>query len=322
MQFYVMARTYNTYGGHSTLSLISDFLLGDADDFGSAVSELTVTFHFPNTGQARRNLEQVFADFHTDRRSLPKVVFRRKRGQASIDIASQLLDGKDWEQSRGLSLPLFKGGVGETLAALGLLRKRLTEKDDFKLDAFLTHCNEAQSRLPSTAEELAAFAEECKKRRAARYAAMSPWERLGIDWRDFHPDARRILDDPFFWECANDLAPNGNDTGADLLAYYCKWLRRNPSGDPIAFYQKLIRRWGFPTEPSPYVDQTALDEAAVALAFAEFKLRADCRPAVAALAKAAIHRQREQAIASENWPHKEERLKSLDILEAKLPSAG
>jgi hypothetical protein len=98
MRFYVMACTYNTYGGHSTLSLISDFLLGDADDFGSAVSELTVTFHFPHTGRARRTLEQMFADFHANRRSLPKVVFRRKRGHASIDIASELVDGKDWEQ--------------------------------------------------------------------------------------------------------------------------------------------------------------------------------------------------------------------------------
>jgi uncharacterized protein YfeS len=176
--------------------------------------------------------------------------------------------------------------------------------------------------LPSTVEELAPFAEESKKRQAARYAAMSPWERLGIDWSDFHPDARRILDEPFYWECSNDFAPNGNDTGADLLADYRKWLRRNPSGDPIAFYHHLIRQWGFPPEPSSDIDRTAMDEAAVALAFAEFKLRADCRPAVAALARAAIQRQRQQAIEAANWPHKEERLKSLDMLEAKLPSGG
>jgi uncharacterized protein YfeS len=322
MQFSVMARTYNTYGGHSTLSLISGFLLGDAGDFGSAVSELTVTFHFPHTGQALSSLEQLYADFHANRQSLPKVVFRRKRGQASIDIASELLDGKDWEQRRGLSLPLFKAGVAETIAALELLKNRLTAKDDFHLAAFLAHCNEARSRLPSTVEDLAALADECKKRQAAGYAAMSPWERLGIDWRDFHPDARKHLDDPFFWECSNDFAPNGNDTGADLLAEYREWLRRNPSGDPIKFYQGLIRRWGFPPQPSSDLDRTVMDEAAVALAFAEFKLRADCRPAVAALARTAIQRQRQQAMEAVNWPHQEERLKSLDRLEAKLPIGG
>jgi uncharacterized protein YfeS len=210
--------------------------------------------------------------------------------------------------------------VAETIAALGLLRERLTEKDDFKLEAFLSHCRKAQLRLPSTAEELAGLAEESEKRQATRYAVMSPWERLGIDWRDFHPDARSILDEPFYWECSNDFAPNGNDTGADLLADYRKWLRRNPAGDPIAFYHHLIHRWGFPPEPSSDIDRTVADEAAVALAFAELKLRADCRPAVAALARGAIQRQREQAIAAVNWPHKKERLKSLDMLEAKLPS--
>jgi hypothetical protein len=65
-----------------------------------------------------------------------------------------------------------------------------------------------------------------------------------------------------------------------------------------------------------------MDEAAVGLAFAEFKLRADCRPSVAALAREAIRRQRQQATEAANWPHKEERLKSLDMLEANLPSGS
>jgi uncharacterized protein YfeS len=147
---------------------------------------------------------------------------------------------------------------------------------------------------------------------------MSPWERLGIDWRDYHPDARKVLDDPFYWESVNDFAPNGNDTGADLLASYRKWHRRNPSGDPIAFYQQLLRRWGITVEPSNEIDQSAMDEAAVALAFAEFKIRADCRPAVAALARAAIVRQRQEAIEAVDWPHKDERLKALELIEAKL----
>jgi uncharacterized protein YfeS len=322
VQFYVMARTYNTYGGDPTLALISDFLLGEAADFGPALSELTVTFHFPHAGPPRRTLEQSFADFHEYRRSLPKVAFKRKRSQASIDVASELVDGKEWEGRRGLSLPLFKAGVVETIGALQLLRTRLTPKDDFGLEAFLAHCTEAQMRLPSTAEELAAFAEDSKRRRAVRNAAMSPWERLGIDWRDFHPDARRILDEPFYWECANDFAPHGNDTGADLLEDFRNWHRRNPSGDPLTFYRGLIRGWGFPSEPVSDLERTVFDEAAVALAFAEFKIRAACSPAVGALARAALQRQRKQAIEATNWPHREERLKTLGMLEAKLPRGG
>ena len=322
MDFHVMIRTYNIYGGHPTLSLIPDFLLGDADDFGTAVSELTVTFHFPDAGPARKTLEQMFADFHANRHSLPKVVFRRKRGQASIDVASGLLDGSEWEQRRGLSLPLFTAGVAETITALELLRKRMIPADDFNLETFLAHCRQAQTRMPSSDEELAAFAADCRTKQTDRYAAMSPWERLGIDWRDFHPAARQILDDPWFWDCTDDFAPNGNDTGADLLEDYRQWLRKNASGDPAVFYRELIRRWGYPPEPSSDLDQTEMDEAAVALAFAEFKLRAECRPAAAALAKSAIHRLREQALAAADWPFRAERLKTLDMLEAKLPTGG
>jgi len=318
MEFYVMARTYNMYGGHPTLSLIPDFLLSAEDCFGSAISELSVTFNLPHSGPPRPTLETMFAKFHENRKSLQKVVFRRKKGEAAIEVASELFDGKDWEKSRGLSLSLFHAGVTETITALQTLKQRLTGKDDFRLDLFLQHCADAQLRLPTVVEELASLADESTKRRAARKAALSPWERLGLDWRDFHPDARSILDDPFFWEITNDFAPNGNDTGADVLADYRKWLCGNPLGDPMVFFQKQIQRWGYPPLPESELDQTVWDEAAVALAFAEFKLRADCRPSVAALARVAIQRQRDQALKAVEWPHREDRLKSLTLLEGKL----
>lgn len=321
MRFDVMTRTYNTYGGQSTLSLIPDFLLGDRN-FGSAVSELTVTFHSPHTGPPRRTLEQIYAAFHANRKTLPKIVFRRKRGQVAIDIASDLLDGNNRDLHRTVSLPLFNAGVREMITALELLSKRLTDNDDFKLEELLTHCREAQSRLPSTLDELTAFADESQKGKAARDAAMSPWETLEIDWRDFHPKSRGILDDPFYWDCTDDFSPNGNDTGADLLEDYRKWLRRNPTGDPVAFLRQLTRQCGYPPEPLREIDRDVMDAAAVGLAFAELKLRAECRPAVAALARAAIQRQRQQAIDAVDWPHRESRLKSLAMLEAKLPNGG
>jgi uncharacterized protein YfeS len=147
---------------------------------------------------------------------------------------------------------------------------------------------------------------------------MSPWERLGIDWRDFYPDARKILDDPFYWEEANDFSPHGNDTGADLLSDYRRWLGRHPSDDPLDFYHNLIAQWGVsPDDTDPFI-RSALDEAGVALAFAELKLRANCRPSAATLARQAVQRQREEALLAKDWPHREDRLKSLELIEAKL----
>src|SRR5215831_15102101 len=145
LEFYLMARTYHVYGGHTTLSLIPGFLLTDAQDFGKAVCELTVTFHFPTSGPPRKSLEQLYADFHANRIRLPKVVFYRSREKLTIDVASNLLDGNDWEDHRGLSLPLFTAAVKETNAALRLLKSRLKPKDDFSLEAFLTHCQQREA---------------------------------------------------------------------------------------------------------------------------------------------------------------------------------
>ena len=261
MKFFVNTCTYTVFGEHETLSLIPEWLLPEAEDFGSAISELTVTFHFPTSGRPRPSLKQDYASFNKERLTLPKIVFRRDRGRVAIDIASELVDGRDMERfleavdrrpeglRPRLSGRLFAAGVAEMNGALTLLRERLTAKDDFRVEAFLAHCRQAQARLPATAKELTALVKRLENREAQRQAALSPWEKLGIDWRDFHPGAREILDEPFYWESDNDFSPHGNDTGADLLFSYRGWLRRDPTGDPIGFYQRLLRRWAIAPIP-------------------------------------------------------------------------
>ena len=215
-------------------------------------------------------------------------------------------------------MPLFRSGCEQVLTALHLLNSKILKKDDFNLTAFLSHCQERMAALPNTDEELAALKKLSQSKKAAIRAAMSPWERLGIDWRDFHPNARQVLDDPLYWEQANDFSPHGNDTGADLLSEYRKWLKHHPSDDPLLFYQELIARWGFTNDLANPEIRSVIDEATVALAFAELKLRADCRRSVAVLALEAIARQRQATLLAADWPHRADRIKSLDIIEAKL----
>jgi uncharacterized protein YfeS len=320
LQFYVMVSTYNIYdGGHPTLSLIPDFLLADAPFFGAAITELTVTFHFASSGPPGTTLGHLYARFHADREKLPKVVFRRSRETMAIDVASNLIDGSDPDADRSVSLPLFRSAVAETIEALRMMKLRLTKKDDFNLAAFIAHCLRCKEKIPSDEESLASLAAELEDREATIKAAMTPWERLGIDWRDYHPDARRILDDPFYWEQANDYAPHGNDTGADLLSAYRTWLERQPSGNPLDFFKSLMARWEFSLDSNDPIIRSALDEAAVGLAFAEFKLRGTVTPAVATLAREAVHRQRRQALTTFPPLYREDRIRSLELIAAKLP---
>ncbi len=318
LEFYVMARSYNSYGGHPSLSLISSFLLIDAPVFGTAVSELTVTLHFASSGPPRGTLENLYSTFNTNLLSLPKVAFRRKRGQVGIDIASNLIDASDFKNQRKLSLVLFRSGVAEVVTSLELLKSRLTPKDDFSLDAFLAHCRRREAELPDTDEALMVLKDRIAINEAAIRDAMTPWERLAIDWGDFHHEARRILDDPFFWEAANDFSPHGNDTGADLLPDYRRWLKLHPSGDPLDFYHQLLQKWGITLGATDSVSVSVCNDARVALAFAELKLRADCYSSTAILAIESIQKQRQEALSATDWPHRDDRLKSLDLLEAKL----
>lgn len=316
IEFYVMSKAYNRYGGHTTLSPIGDFLLQGAPHFGDAIKEITVTLHFPNSGPPRKSLESLYKDHDLHRASLPKVVFRRASGKISMDVSSELLNSSNWERSSRLSLPLFGSGVDEIISALSLMRKRLKKSDDFNLDGFLAHCEAARKRVPNCEDELQMVAAELKAADEAKRAAMSPWEKLGIDWEDYHHDARDILDDPFFWDCTNEFAPNGNDTGADLLSAYSDWIKRHRDGQTMKFLESIARQWGYGNFAG--MDQDVSDEAAIALAFADLKLRAICDPEARDLALRAIERQRTEALDSTGWSHRDERLKTLDVLEAKL----
>ena len=316
MEFYLMAKTYNSYGAHPTLSPIPQFLLQGAPDFGDGIKELTLTFHFATSGPAKKTLESIYEAHHRNRSSLPKIVFRRSKRKMTIDVASDLMDGRDWKRTPRLSLPLFVRAMDEVIAALTLMKSRLKSSDGFDVASFLAVCAASKSRIPSSEDDLQVLAEELESVRHRELDAMSPWEKLGIDWEDYHPLARAALDDPFFWESANDFAPHGNDTGADLLVDYRAWLRRNRDGSPMAFLEALVKRWGY--SGLSEMDEHVRDEAAIALAFAEMKLRGSCDRRARDMAIKAVERQRALAQASSGWPHRDERLRTLGMIESKL----
>lgn len=311
-----MAKSYDCCGSHPTLSPIGDFLLMGTDGFGDAIKELSVTLHFPDSGPPRKTLEEALKQHNMYRSTLPKITFWRAKGRLVIDIASELMDGREWKPSPQLSLPMFERGVDEVINALPLMRTRLKNSDAFALEAFLSHCEAARQRIPRSENALNDLVALLKEADKAKREAMSPWDKLGIDWEDFHPRARKILDDPFFWELANDFSPNGNDTGADLLYDYIDWFKRHKNSQPLAFLKDLAKRWGYPNLEE--MDNDVRDEALIGLAFADIKLRATCDPHIRQLALETTERLRKQAQLATDWPHREERLMTLDKIEAKL----
>lgn len=316
MEFYVMAKSYNCYGGHTTLSSIGSFLLLGADDFGGAIKELTVTLYFRDSGPPKKTLEHLLEMHNSYRSKLPKITYRKAKRKLEIDVASELMDGRDWKPSPLPSLSLFRLGVDEICSALSLMQKRIKSTDDFDLNAFLCHCNTAQQRIPASEQELQGVFTELAAVEKAKRDVKSPWEKIDVDWEDFHPKAREILDDLFFWEATNDFSPNGNDTGADLLQAYRRWLRKTKGTQPILFADQLAKQWGYSAIDA--IDEDTRAEAFIGLAFSDIKLRGTCDEDVRRLAIDSLQFQRTKAKASTEWPHRDERLETLKKIESKL----
>lgn len=294
MEINVYVRTYNLYGGHVTLSLTGDFLTWHAPSFGDAIQELEVTMHFRTSGPPRKTLKSLYEEFHAGLDRLPTVTFRRKQRRAEIAFYSTLCDGRDVDGSQELSLALFCDACREVVQNVNLLQKRLRPDDEFDFSGFRSWLDHRLTGLPRTAEQLAEVQSQIHAQRDAVWESLSEWERLGIDFEEFHGDARLVVDHPPLWDVCEECAPNGNDTGADVLELYRDWRKRNRRAKSSSFFSQLMHRWGVPVPPDPEDEDNAYtyNQAIVGLAFAQLKLEATCSADVASLALEALESQR------------------------------
>jgi uncharacterized protein YfeS len=70
------------------------------------------------------------------------------------------------------------------------------------------------------------------------FESLSAWDKLQIDWQQYHPKSRHILDDVFFWDPTNDFSPNGNDFGWDILEAFLSWRQQNPAQSSEIFFDE------------------------------------------------------------------------------------
>ncbi len=298
------SRAYNKWGASVIYSFVADLLTMQLGEYGSAVELISITgcLRCPSL-TPRPTLEQLFDQFNQHVNKLPKITFRRNMKQIDIDFLSKHFTSEDDEAWRA-SAEKCNVAAGEIAEALTLVMKRIKPTDDFDVKRFLADATALLSKQIDSFEEWQRIRSEANEKRLAIRAKKSPWELLEIDWSKYHPQAREILDDPFFWECADDLAPHGNDTGADLLEDYRRWDKRNGKTSPILFFARLMMSWDIkPIDWSAVDEETMLrlkkvdpiafglcNEAAIALAFAVIKMRGTCPEDVIKMALSALVR--------------------------------
>lgn len=217
------------------------------------------------------------------------LTFRRLARRVDVRIVSELSEFDVFGQEPNTP-EVFARGARELVDALEPLPKRIKDTDDFDAERLLERLRLRLNCLPRTSEELAEVTDRLEALWQERWNAMSPWEQLDIDWSLYAPGARELLDDPFFWDEADDEAPHGNDTGADLMVDY---LEKRPK-DAINFMNQSVRSWGLGSMTElDQEDPWHHDIVVVATAFAELKVTGRVSGDLRNLALNALARRRE-----------------------------
>jgi uncharacterized protein YfeS len=304
VDFMGLEQTYDSGGISAVFSAVCDLLTLRLGEYGTAVERIEIVAYISSRKrEPRQGLEESFDQFHRFLARLPQIRYHRKLRKIHIGFVSEHFF-EQLDPSWPPSAERCRTAAAEVAASLPLLRTRIKPTDDFDLDRFLADAaQELRASLEST-PNWALIIEEARNWRSSERARKDPWELLEIDWSKYHPDARTILDDPFYWECDSDLAPHGSDTGADLFGAYRRWNRRHPSDSPLDLLNRLMKRWEVEPIEWTIADEATVqrlrreapiplslcNEAAIALAFAVVKMRGSCPANVVEIALAALTR--------------------------------
>jgi uncharacterized protein YfeS len=335
MKLEVEIQSYNSRGGEEITTLAAEYLSRFLADLPPVELQIALTACFRSRGRPKRTLQSMWRDFHDSLSGLPTVRYSPKRSRLDIRFASRVPAEQALDQPEP-PLVVFQALVLEmAVVLLSTLSEHKAMRKAVPLRALETALSRAQEELPTTQRELEAFATIQQGHAIAEAALLCPWDKLGIDWTQFHPTARQLLDDPFFWDSVDEYAPHGNDTGADLLDAFRQW-RRSHAGVPAArFLPLMFKRWNYSSGVALLLDKPmaqwddddelmleVIDEANIAIAFAQMKIEGRCDDDLREAALLSIERQLDPAVhAHFAWSLPIEHRDRLEQLRAKL-SAG
>ncbi len=304
MEFFFFSRWHNKYGGSNVYSPIGNLLELRLDRYGEAIQTFEFEAYLRNATYKRfRTMLGLYTQHHEYLTKLPKIAFHRKRKKLRIEFESKVMTAEE-EESRSWTIETINAAAREFVTILPLIERRLKKSDDFDYARFMADATRLLTQGFASEEEVAAICAQAKEKRLAERAKKNWWEQGDVEWDKFHPTARIILDDPFFWDCADDFAPHGNDTGADLLADYQEWAKRNAHAPPMTFLDRLFASWGIVPIDWNLTDENEImksaemqqmelsvsNEAIIALAFAILKVKGECPGDVSDLALKALER--------------------------------
>lgn len=308
MEVTLFHQLYNSYGGFKSFCVVGDYLSLDIPNFGTAIDDLYITFHFKQDGPARKSLEDLHENFHKNLSKLPKCTFYRKKKTLQLEILATFTTGQEINRNSKAPIQINPEWARATFDVisehLSVIKAKLKASDNFDFDAFRQYFDQKLKSIPTDKTELDRIQKIASDLRKEAREKLDDWEKLGLPWDDYHPNARDIVSLPFQWSNTDEFSPNGNDTGADVLAMFEDWNKKNKS-NPMIFLRELFSGWEVdiskPYE-SEYTSYTYF-QGVVGLAFASCKLRGVCEVELRDMAIEAIDKYLDDIEGETSWEH-------------------
>jgi hypothetical protein len=171
---------------------------------------------------------------------------------------------------------------------------------------------------------------------------MSDFQKIRADLEDdpslarLHPAAERLVPDSALWDLAEDYAPIGNDTGADVFQAYRAFRAGESARKRGEFFQELLAAWELPVRGAPartgaplaeqlakdYYPVLTWDDAVIGWVIAQLLVDGGADPTDAEYALVAIERQRTREVLDfRKWANEGTRLDYLRRVEAVIRQA-
>ena len=298
MRIMCLSKGYNSFGG-SILTSAAEHLELMLKDIQPTDLAIEVIAFLPHEGPPKRTLERSLEQHILRFPQQVRARYRAKAGKLDIEYPSSLKESESFGRPGGIYavahvLPRALDELSE--AVVEGLRSKPAIWSKIEVSRLTEVIEKSKASLPANPEQILNYMREMDQARKASLKVLTSIDDLDIEWAQYHPTARTMLDAPFFWSESDDDSPHGNDTGSDLLAAFKRWNKRNPTASYEGYVDRLLGRWGLTAEKTRgRMDEIQLDwirqEADIALAFAAIKLRGSCSEREARTAIVAIDRR-------------------------------
>lgn len=298
MRVMCLAKGYASYGA-SILSSAAEHLELTLRDVEPTDLAIEVKAFLSHDGPPKRTLEHLLEQHILNFPEQVRTRYQAKLGKLGIEYPSKLKESESFGKPGGVYavahvLPNALDELSE--AIIEGLRSKPALWSKIEASLLTAAIEKSKALLPTTPDEILDHMRQMDEARRAAVKTPKSIDDLDIEWGQYHPISKILLDAPLFWSEIDDDAPHGNDTGSDLFAAFKRWNKRNPGASYQGYVDRLLSRWGLTAEKvRGQIDPIQLDwirqEADIALAFAAIKLRGACEEQESLAAVSAIDKR-------------------------------